>query len=225
MKIRNGFVSNSSSSSFLVVWDKKPQSIKEVKEILFGNSKYHYYYDYQETTDRLSEIIFDDTEEASIEQIKDEYTPYYSYWGDKGTWYGKGFKIDNEDMVKYEILAENEHNLREQHRKFISSFTSAERLEFERKIKLNKVLENTYVLTTREKEWESSEEFLNKIETLRDTMNNLENDMSEKSAQKYLDKHKGKFISYYEYADDGGQSILEHGEVFSNLEHTRFSHH
>ncbi len=30
MKIRNGFVSNSSSSSFLVAWDKRPQKLADV---------------------------------------------------------------------------------------------------------------------------------------------------------------------------------------------------
>lgn len=39
MKIRNGFVSNSSSSSFLVAFPKVPKSIEELQQILFGNSE------------------------------------------------------------------------------------------------------------------------------------------------------------------------------------------
>ena len=39
MKTRNGFVSNSSSSSFLVVFQKVPASIDEMKELLFGKEK------------------------------------------------------------------------------------------------------------------------------------------------------------------------------------------
>jgi len=46
MKVRNGFVSNSSSSSFIVAWNKKPESVEEVKNILFGDAKTHYMYDY-----------------------------------------------------------------------------------------------------------------------------------------------------------------------------------
>lgn len=36
MKIRNGFVSNSSSSSFIVAFDKLPESPLELQEMLFG---------------------------------------------------------------------------------------------------------------------------------------------------------------------------------------------
>jgi len=39
MKIRNGFVSNSSSSSFLVAFPRNPKSVEDVKEMVFGKNK------------------------------------------------------------------------------------------------------------------------------------------------------------------------------------------
>ena len=39
MKIRNGFVSNSSSSSFVVAFDKKPETVEELKKLLFGEEE------------------------------------------------------------------------------------------------------------------------------------------------------------------------------------------
>ncbi len=39
MKIRNGFVSNSSSSSFVVAFPRKPKNAKDVQTILFGDDK------------------------------------------------------------------------------------------------------------------------------------------------------------------------------------------
>jgi len=42
MKIRKKFVSNSSSSSFILCFDKKPESALELKEILFKEEDYFY---------------------------------------------------------------------------------------------------------------------------------------------------------------------------------------
>jgi hypothetical protein len=40
VKIRNGFVSNSSSSSFVVAFPKQPKTKKMLREMLFGDAKY-----------------------------------------------------------------------------------------------------------------------------------------------------------------------------------------
>ena len=39
MKIRNGFVSNSSSSSFVVAFPKMPKDVQELKQILFWDQQ------------------------------------------------------------------------------------------------------------------------------------------------------------------------------------------
>ena len=53
MKIRNGFVSNSSSSSFVVAFPREPKSVKDVKEILFvkGQSDYPNPFVWEQTPD------------------------------------------------------------------------------------------------------------------------------------------------------------------------------
>ena len=40
MKIRNGFVSNSSSSSFIVAFPRRPKSVKDVIKMVFGKAKF-----------------------------------------------------------------------------------------------------------------------------------------------------------------------------------------
>ena len=88
MKIRSGFVSNSSSSSFLVALDKKPQSIKEVTDdILKGHvPSTGYYEDEDEDEDTgitlasVSTTIFNDIKNQvplTEEQILDELNSGY----------------------------------------------------------------------------------------------------------------------------------------------------
>ena len=62
MKMRSGFVSNSSSSSFVVVLEKKPNSPEELKNVLFEDEKIISYYDYSKTTEEVSQRVFNDIE-------------------------------------------------------------------------------------------------------------------------------------------------------------------
>lgn len=65
MKIRQGFVSNSSSSSFIVAFPKDMEVTKEaIKDYVFGDKKYIHYYDYSIDTDTAAERI--------LEQMKDQ---------------------------------------------------------------------------------------------------------------------------------------------------------
>lgn len=71
MKIRNGFVSNSSSSSFVVAFPRKPLTAKDVKEILFGKERYfptYYPRDDQDkvvSTTKIAKTVFNDIENQS----------------------------------------------------------------------------------------------------------------------------------------------------------------
>lgn len=63
MKFRKGFVSNSSSSSFLVVFDKIPESQEELKTLLFGSREVLAVYDDGITTERAAAVIWQDIQE------------------------------------------------------------------------------------------------------------------------------------------------------------------
>lgn len=59
MKIRNGFVSNSSSSSFVVALPHKPESAEDLKQMMFGKQDWHYAGIYYETQDVSTKDIAD----------------------------------------------------------------------------------------------------------------------------------------------------------------------
>ena len=48
MKKRLGFVSNSSSSSFIITFDKVPETVEELKELLFEDQEFITKYDLSE---------------------------------------------------------------------------------------------------------------------------------------------------------------------------------
>jgi len=81
MKVRNGFVSNSSSSSFLVVFDKMPEDVYEVHRLLFPNGAETVCpYDYEIQSHRVAEEVWNDIESQkkelpySKEFVHDEFS-------------------------------------------------------------------------------------------------------------------------------------------------------
>jgi len=72
MKIRNGFVSNSSSSSFVVSFPKEPKSAEDVKRMLFDENETHYsgyYSDNLWTIEQVAQTVWKDI----CDQIKNDY--------------------------------------------------------------------------------------------------------------------------------------------------------
>jgi len=92
MKTRNGFVSNSSSSSFIIAFPHKPMSVDDLRLMVFGNAdpdemRYPPWDDdckYGHTVQELSNQIFSDLtrrnpDSATVEIIADQMEGLY-YW-------------------------------------------------------------------------------------------------------------------------------------------------
>jgi hypothetical protein len=82
MRVRNGFVSNSSSSSFIVAFPLIPSTIQEVHKLLFGNVKAINIYGDDISTKQMAKIVFEDmkedgfvSEKEIIEEVKSGWFP------------------------------------------------------------------------------------------------------------------------------------------------------
>jgi hypothetical protein len=104
MKIRTGFVSNSSSSSFVVLFPKEPQNSTDVRNMLFkaNDNFFQNPYSYDDDTDEswsievVAETVWNDIrnqQKNDFEKAKDMIT--------SGTLYGEGAPdYDHYDHIK-----------------------------------------------------------------------------------------------------------------------------
>jgi len=77
MKTRMGFVSNSSSSSFVLAFHEKPESAKQLKSWMFGDDPPTEIgcYDYKADTDKVAKAVFEQLgEQLDLDGILGELT-------------------------------------------------------------------------------------------------------------------------------------------------------
>jgi len=88
MKRRTGFVSNSSSSAFIIAFAHKPKSVEDLKEMMFGKQEWHYTGIYGDdakkdiSTQELAEAVFRDirrkaTKKQMFDSVRNGYFRSY----------------------------------------------------------------------------------------------------------------------------------------------------
>jgi hypothetical protein len=117
MKIRSGFVSNSSSSSFLVIFPREPKNEEDVKNMLFNRDQSLYgYYDDFFPIEQVAKTVWNDIcsqekndIEGAIELLRsggsDDAPSYYQYehiedWRERSERYGEDLDEYSKRKIK-----------------------------------------------------------------------------------------------------------------------------
>ncbi|MFA5135247.1 MAG: hypothetical protein WC505_05715 [Patescibacteria group bacterium] len=200
MKIRTGFVSNSSSSSFIVIFPHDPTSAADVMEMMFGAEDMTRY---DLSPDRIAQRVWQDIEWNRNDPDNAETMREQAFSGNCG--------VDDSDIL-FEMLGpepdRNDPRWSEWKRcrhdpwsMYVGSVIRA-------------VLGRRDENTSAEKQQERFDTEMSMYNAYHDKVKaRLEAEIAER---KYY---------VFEYGDENGDGALEHSDIFSHLPHWQISHH
>ena len=261
MKIRTGFVSNSSSSSFIVAFSKKPTTKEDVLKEMFpknptgsianpwpGLKEYDDGLTYAQIVEQvLSDLQGEDTKVSKTDLLQELAGRYFTIDGKLYYMGSPYYALDKKLAQKY-VDVHEEH---EAQRKAFDKF-ERELIRVHVGPDVPYASENTTNWTTRKPCTKADIEAYNtyrdavkafeeanpkyitakKKQNARerkfwDTQRKLANRLARIDLAAFLKDNKGKFITRFTYSDNDGSffSMMEHGNIFRNVNHIYVSHH
>jgi hypothetical protein len=259
MKTRHGFVSNSSSSSFVVAFPYKPESFEHVYEMMFGSENGQICpFDWlgEITHKAAAERVWADLGAGkhittSFDTLVDLFSGRYCYH--EGWAYqelgGGYFGIDKKTLAKFEAFMiqgnEETNNIHKAQQIIVNNeFLSVNtRPPYAYKNGTNPSTKKPY----KKEEIETFAVWQKALEKFKKThvvYQNLETKRMAGLSRRWREEEKFRkklgevdvkafiegqvpdaFIFTFEYSDNGGETALEHGDIFRNIPHVCISNH
>jgi hypothetical protein len=232
MKTRGGFVSNSSSSSFIVVFPQKPKSLKEVKKRLFNNQDGIIdFCDIKISHDFISTRVYHDLcniRKASRSELYELFLRDVEiYSSDLEHCYqsGESYQPELEHLTDSEPLQLLQIN----YANCVGDY------EQEQALVRGKYNEPDYSNAVDNPYYETLNLELKRIKIIYDKKesefnNRIESEiklLASEITNRYMSEHKGWWYGILSYCDESGEeeSALEHGFIFRHIESFRYSNH
>lgn len=216
MKSRNGFVSNSSSTSFVIAFPHKPKTVEELKVMLFGDASWSHSFEYYGSVASVAGIsgtVFNDIKKGGQGEKLNNRSAEESVLGGyvesiRGTPESK--RLEEDEEAAFDAETKMYHEMIQKYKKFDDpdgddAFWYEKHMSAEEKVewkKLRIALEIARVA------------YYDHLEKM---AKNLINEFKE--------KNKGSYVCVLEYGDRYGESVLENCGIFDNVPHITVSNH
>jgi hypothetical protein len=234
MKQRKGFVSNSSSSSFILVFPQRPESSNDVYEHLFngveGEESLSHDKDSKLTHTQISDIVFKDISQSGVctrDKLIEEFRGLVSLdlmdidrvLDDNSNFIH--FLLDHRDIGDHldEIIKCEKESKRlsgelSKQLDDLSRSSGIDRNQLDTHKKTKNLCEKIY------------KEYRDASQPLWEQKEKIYHNVAEQKADDFIRDHRGWFCTIVEYEDHSpAGSIMEHADVFRHIEYVRISHH